>query len=65
MRKIIKILPLILFLQTGIILGDEGGYNLSGQLYGAQSSGVQVSAGAVETAPLVASCTCWNLKLHI
>jgi len=37
------------------VLGDEGGYNLSGQLYGAQSSGVQVSAGAVETAPLVAS----------
>lgn len=37
------------------VLGDEGGYNLSGQLHDAQSSGVQISNDAVETAPLVTS----------
>ncbi|KAG4432268.1 hypothetical protein IFR05_012251 [Cadophora sp. M221] len=37
------------------VLGDEGGYNLSGQLHDAQSSGVQISNDAAETAPLVAS----------
>ncbi|PVH86799.1 MFS transporter-like protein [Cadophora sp. DSE1049] len=37
------------------VLGNEGGYNLSGQLHGAQSGGVQVPVDAVETAPLVAS----------
>ncbi|KAH7360540.1 MFS transporter-like protein [Rhexocercosporidium sp. MPI-PUGE-AT-0058] len=37
------------------VLGDEGGYNLSGQLHDAQSSGVQIPIDAVETTPLVAS----------
>ena len=36
------------------VLGDEGGYNLSGQLQNAQSSGPSVN-DATETAPLMAS----------
>ncbi|KAH7418217.1 MFS transporter-like protein [Cadophora sp. MPI-SDFR-AT-0126] len=37
------------------VLGNEGGYNLSGQLHGAHSGGVQVPTDGVESTPLVAS----------
>lgn len=37
------------------VLGDEGGYNLSGQLQGSRSFAQAASNDAVETAPLVAS----------
>ncbi|KUJ21026.1 MFS transporter-like protein [Mollisia scopiformis] len=37
------------------VLGDEGGYNLSGQLHDAQTSNGLSSNDAVETAPLVAA----------
>ncbi|CZS95797.1 hypothetical protein WAI453_001617 [Rhynchosporium graminicola] len=37
------------------VLGDEGGYNLSGQLHDPQSSSGAVPNDAAETAPLIAS----------
>lgn len=37
------------------VLGDEGGYNLSGQLHDAQTGNVSTSNDAAETAPLVAA----------
>lgn len=45
------------------VLGDEGGYNLSGQLYDPRSSTSQISNDAVERVPLVGS-TNPNRKLQ-